>query len=277
MLLAFTPYQKYDAFTLPEMSERGYGVTSSTCSETGSMRPVGITIGSGLIARAFAPHLHALADTCVYAAGVSNSSCDDAREFERERERLAGALAATPADSLFLYFSTCSIGDPAARESAYVRHKQAMEQFVRQRNRHLVVRLPQLAGSTPNPHTLLNHLYARIVRSERFAIWRGATRNIIDVDDAARIVTDLVVSENACGETINVANARSYAIFDIVRAMEQVVGHKAIFDIIERGAGYSIDVERIQAALHRCGVSFPEDYLPQVIRKYYSRNDRIAT
>jgi len=236
-----------------------------------------IIIGSGLIARAFVPQLAGLPGAWVYAAGVSNSSCIDPREFERERARLAEALAAAPRASLFLYFSTCSVDDPAVRESAYVRHKLAMEHLVRQRDRHLVLRLPQLAGKTPNPHTLLNHLYARIVRSERFAIWRGATRNIIDVDDVARVVTDLVVSENACGETINLANARSYGIFAVVRSLEEVTGHKGIFDIIDRGTGYAIDIDRIQAALHRCRLSFPEDYLLQVIRKYYGHNDSSAT
>ena len=234
-------------------------------------------VGTGLIARAFAPHLQALAGACIYAAGVSNSSCTDPREFERERQRVAEAIAAASAGSLFLYFSTCSVDDPAVRESAYVRHKLAIEQVVRQRDRHLILRLPQLAGNTPNPHTLLNHLYARIVRSERFAVWRGAARNIIDVDDVARIVTDLVVSEGADGETINVANSRSYPILDIVRSIETVAGRKALFDIIERGTGYEIDIERIQPALRRCGVSFPQDYLLRVMRKYYGHNDSIAT
>ena len=237
-----------------------------------------MVIGSGLIARAFDQHAHALPDACIYAAGVSNSACQDAREFQREHERLAAALAAASAGSVFLYFSTCSFADPAARETAYVRHKALMENLVRRHERHLVVRLPQLAGSTPNPHTLLNHLYARIVRSERFAIWRGATRNIIDVDDVARIVTDLVVSEKASGETVNVANSRSYGIDEIVGTMERVLGQQAIFDIIDRGGSYAIDVDRISAALHRCGIEFADDYLQRIIRKYYGRhNDSIAT
>jgi nucleoside-diphosphate-sugar epimerase len=234
-------------------------------------------IGTGLIARAFEPHLPLLSDVCIYAAGVSNSSCDDPREFEREKKRIAKAFTLTTASTLFLYFSTCSVDDLGLRESAYVRHKLAMEHLVRKHERYLVLRLPQLAGHTPNPHTLLNHLYARIARSERFAIWRGAARNIIDVDDVARIVTDLVVSENACGETINVANSRTYGIFDIVKSMEEVVGRKAIFDIIDRGEGYAINIDRIQASLQRCGLSFSDGYLSQVIGKYYSHNDAIAT
>lgn len=235
-------------------------------------------IGTGLVARAFVPYLQVLAGACVYAAGVSNSSCIDPREFERERKRLLDSIAAASTDCLFLYFSTCSVDDPATRENPYVRHKLAMEQLVRQRQRHLIVRLPQLAGFTPNPHTLLNYLHARIARSERFAIWRRATRNIIDIDDAAGIVADLVATEKACGETINVANPRSYGIFDVVRAMEDRLGHKAIFDIIDRGGGYAINIDRTQAALHRCGMAFPDDYLRRVIGKYYGRhNDSSAT
>jgi len=259
------------------MPERGYRIASGNPRGRAIDDDNGMIIGSGLIARAFIPHLETLDGAWVYAAGVSNSSCDDPREFERERQRLVQALAAAPAQSLFLYFSTCSVADPGARESAYVRHKLAMERLIQKRDRHLVLRLPQLAGRTPNPHTLLNHFYARIVRSERFTIWRGATRNIIDVDDVARIVTDLVVTEGACGEIINVANPRNYAVAEIVRSIEQVTGHEAVFDIIERGTGYTIDIDRIRAALHRCGLGFPEDYLLQVIRKYYVHNDSIAT
>ena len=234
-------------------------------------------VGTGLIARAFARHEDVLSGACVYAAGVSNSSCHDPREFERERQRMTAAMADCPADYLFLYFSTCSIADPAAQGSAYVLHKIAMERLVESRKRYLIFRLPQLAGATPNPHTLLNYLYARIVRSERFAIWSGASRNIIDVDDVARIATDLAKTGSACGETIDVASVNSSSMFDIVGSLEAVLGHKAIFDIIDQGAGYAIDTERIQASLLRCGISFSGDYLYRTIKKYYGHNDPAAT
>ncbi len=235
----------------------------------------GTIVGSGVIARAFRPLLDELTGACVYAAGVSNSSCTDAREFERERDRLNETMAALSPDRLLLYFSTCSIDDAASRDSAYVRHKRAMEQVVAQRPRHLILRLPQLAGRTPNPHTLLNYLHARIVRSERFKVFRGAERNIIDVDDVARIVVELV-REGACAETINVACTRNEAIFDIVRCMEIVTGHRALFDIIDAGAGYAIDTSRIAPALARCRVSFPADYLHRTLEKYYGSHDLTA-
>jgi nucleoside-diphosphate-sugar epimerase len=235
----------------------------------------GMIVGSGVVAHAFRSHIHELPGVCVYAAGVSNSGCKDPREFERERERLQAAITQIEPDRLLLYFSTCSIEDTASRDSDYVRHKRAMEQFVAQRQRHLILRLPQLAGRTPNPHTLLNYLHARIVRSERFSVFRGAERNVIDVDDVARIVSELV-REGACGETINVACTRTAAILDMVRCMEAVVGHRAVFDIIDAGAGYAIDTSRIQATLTRCGVSFSADYLRRTIQKYYGQNDPSA-
>jgi nucleoside-diphosphate-sugar epimerase len=234
-------------------------------------------VGSGMIARGFAPHQGALAGLCVYAAGVSNSACTDAREFGRERQRVLAAMADRPARELFVYFSTCSIGDPAAQASDYVRHKLAMEQIVAQRARHLILRLPQLAGATPNPHTLLNYLYARIVRSERFEVWRGASRNIIDVDDVVRVALDLIAHESASGETINIANTTSSSALEIVAAMEAATGHAAIFDIIERGAGYAIDTSRIQSSLRRLPLSFSDDYLRRTISKYYRAHVSPAT
>ncbi len=232
-------------------------------------------VGSGVLARAFRPHMPALRGQCVYAAGVSNSGCTDAREFERERERLRETMAALSPERMLLYFSTCSIEDATSRDSDYVRHKRAMEHIVAQRERHLILRLPQLAGRTPNPHTLLNYLHARIVRSERFTVFSGAERNIIDVDDVARIVVELV-RDGACAETINIACIRNEAIFDIVRCMEDVVGHRAVFDIIDAGAGYAIDTSRMAPALARCGVSFPADYLRRTLEKYYGSHDSSA-
>jgi len=109
------------------------------------------------------------------------------------------------------------------------------------------------------------------VRSERFQIWAHARRNIIDVDDVARIALDLIDVEHAAGETINVANTHSSGMVEIVRTMEQVLGHRAIFDAVERGSAYPIDTQRIAAALQRCGIGFPETYLRTVIEKYYAQ------
>ena len=230
-------------------------------------------VGSGLLANAFASQAdNVLADSCIYAAGVSNSACQDRREFERERERLLGAMRSTSPDSPFIYFGTCSIDDPEAQKSAYVQHKAAMESFVRERISYLIFRLPQLAGFTPNPHTLLNYLFSRIIRSERFQVWGRAHRNLIDVDDVVKIARDMVTVEKAVRATINIANTRSSSMFDIVRTMEEVLGRRAIFDTIDQGNSYNIDTQRIMPALQRCAISFSPCYLHDVVRKYYGHH-----
>lgn len=224
-------------------------------------------IGSGLLARAFAPHA-AAPDLWIYAAGVSNSACTDNREFERERSRLAEALRGGAGAQAFVYFSTCSADDPDAAASAYVRHKLAMERLVASHPAHIVVRLPQVAGRTPNPHTLLNYLHARIVRSERFTLRAHATRNVIDIDDAVAIVMRLL-RDPARRYTVNVAAPESQPVPLIVEAMEAATGKVAIAERLASGAAYEIDTARIRPVVAELGLSFGRDYVFRVIRKYY--------
>lgn len=234
-----------------------------------------VIVGSGLVATAmrtaFVNH-----DVCVYAAGVSNSGCTDANEFQRERVRLEVALAAHASAGRFIYFGTCSVNDPDASKSLYVQHKRAMEHLAANHPRHVIMRLPQVAGNTPNPHTLLNYLFARIARSERFSVWTNSTRNVIDIDDVAQIAQALVVDQRVVNETINIAHSRSVSIFEIVTEFELITGKRALFDEIQLGSEYAIDCSRIETAIAKCSVDLTGDYLGKVLRKYYgSRNKRI--
>lgn len=229
-------------------------------------------IGSGLLARAFAPSFSQRKNVCIYAAGVSNSDCTDIHEFARERERLMEALQLARHIDAFVYFGTCSVADPEAQNTPYVQHKLAMEQLVSAHPHHLILRLPQVAGKTPNPHTLLNFLYARIARSEAFHLWRNAERNIIDVDDVVTITGHLIADKTARNITLNIANPVSHSMADIVGVMEQAVGKRAIYDVIERGSGYPIDTCAIRPILDKAAVKFDSSYLERVINKYYGSN-----
>ena len=208
---------------------------------------------------------------CIYAAGVSNSSCSDVQEFARERQRLSDALQQAKDVDAFVYFSTCSVADPEAVGSPYVQHKLAMEGLVADHPRHLILRLPQVAGKTPNPHTLLNYLYARIARSESCSLWKNAKRNIIDLDDVAAIALQLIADANVRNLTLNIANPVSYPITAIVEVMERVVGKRAIYKVVDRGSGYPIDTHAILPVLDRASVEFRDGYLERVISKYYGK------
>ncbi|MFI5294008.1 MAG: NAD-dependent epimerase/dehydratase family protein [Thermodesulfovibrionales bacterium] len=230
-----------------------------------------MVIGSGMMAGAFTSSLGDAPSICVYAAGVSNSGSSDHREFERELIRLRAAVEQYRTAKLFLYFGTCSVNDPVVRLSPYVQHKLKMEQLVMTHPGHLIVRLPQVAGPTSNPHTLLNYIFARISRGERFQVWKNAQRNIIDIDDVVRIIVDLALVEGARGERINVANFSNIDMPDLVEIMERVIGKKALCDYVEKGAPYMIDTRRINAITKRCGISFDPQYTEQVFMKYYGK------
>jgi len=231
---------------------------------------VTFVVGTGLIARAFASFQRRIPDACIFASGVSNSTCTEAAPFERERRLLDEMLVRHADAANFVYFSTCSVDDPMSKGSAYVTHKLGMEDRVRAHSGHLIVRLPQVAGNTRNPHTLLNYLRDRIVRREHFSVWGAARRNIIDVDDAATIVVDLLAVERAQAETVAVANSFGVSVLEVVAALEEVLGEKGDYSVVPRGEGYAIDTRRVTAAIDRNGIKFDEGYLRAVVRKYYT-------
>jgi nucleoside-diphosphate-sugar epimerase len=214
-----------------------------------------VIVGSGMIATAFG-RVRGLRGTVLYAAGVSNSSCTRKSEFDREKARLKEALL-NP--GLFIYVSTCSVED-----KPYTRHKMAMEELVKKRGDYLIVRLPIVAGSTTNPHTLLNFLYSRIQRSEEFDLFTLSRRNIIDVADAASIL-EWLVRNGAHNETVNIAAPMDYAVEYVVKVFEQITGKKAVTNRVAKGDSQDIDVRRIADA----DVDFSGDYLGRVLRRYY--------
>jgi nucleoside-diphosphate-sugar epimerase len=227
-------------------------------------------VGSGMMARAFAPHFADTPGVLIYAAGVSNSGCTDQREFEREVAMFGRSVAQTSTPRTIVYFGTCSADDPAARDTPYVCHKLRMEARVREQPHHLVVRLPQVVGRTSNPHTLLNYLHARIDRSERFPLWTGARRYVIDLDDVVTAVLALfALKESSPAQVLNVANPRSYSIREIVGALERATGKRALFDEIARGSDYTIDLGAALPLFAAAGVCFDDGYLDRVVRKYY--------
>jgi len=229
-----------------------------------------MVIGSGLIARAFSPEFANMKSVCIYAAGVSNSSCQDHREFDREKCRLEISLEKAKRDEqAFIYFSTCSIEEPNSMKSLYVQHKARMELIVSEHENHTIVRLPQLAGISSNPHTLLNYLYSRITRSERFSIWKNAKRNIIDVDDVVKIVSFMLNKELCKNKTINVANMHNVYVEEIVSTLSKICGKKAIYDSIDAGSSFDINVEITVSALKSLKIDFNESYLQKVLEKYY--------
>jgi hypothetical protein len=102
-------------------------------------------IGNGNVARV----LEDRDDLVFFASGVSNSSCTDENEYERE----LNLLKTIPTDKHVVYFSNLGI---YYKEDRYTQHKIDMEEYIRTYyNTYTIVRI-EVCEWVNNPTTILN-------------------------------------------------------------------------------------------------------------------------
>lgn len=218
------------------------------------------------MARAFAAY-SADRDVTIFASGVSNSGETSAEAFSRERTLLQRTIAGH--SGLLVYFSTCSVVDPERRDTPYVGHKLEMESIVASSGRFVVFRLPQVVGRTANPFTLTNYLYGRVASGERFSVWANAWRNIIDVEDAAKIAGHMIQGPRYGNRIVNVANPVSTPVPELVAIFERILGVTANCERVARGDRYPIEAQEAVEAGRAAGVDFGPGYVERVLEKYY--------
>jgi len=224
-------------------------------------------VGHGLIATAFrSSDFENDPNVVIYASGVSNSGEVRNEAFLREKAMLVEVLAS---GKFICYFSTCSVNDPELQDTPYVVHKKEMEALVSSAKDYVIFRLPQVVGRTPNPNTLTNFIYNKIMSGEQFHVWQHAKRNLIDVDDVALIVNYLVRNASVNKITVNVASPDSISIATLVSIFELVLNKKAHYDLVDAGGTYPIDIGLTSAVASQAGVKFDGSYIERLIRKYY--------
>jgi nucleoside-diphosphate-sugar epimerase len=226
-------------------------------------------IGNGLLAKAFSPYFLDSSEILIFASGVSNSSENLSVEFERERILLSQTIKEYPS-SILVYFSTCSIRDLDIQSTQYVKHKIAMEILVEGAASYFIFRLPQVVGSTPNPHTLTNFLHKRILGNHHFKIWRHARRNLIDIEDIVKIATHIIKNFQP-GKIVNIANTKSISIIDIVSIFENILNKSARYEVIDAGGSYDIDTSLVSVFASQLGIDFGSQYCNRLIEKYYGK------
>jgi len=206
-----------------------------------------MVLGSGLVAGGFKEF--ARDDRyVVFASGVSDSTTQDKAAFEREEQLLEKTIR-EHADKTVVYFGTCSVYDPSQRELPYVAHKLAMETMLEERHPHYhIFRLSNLAGSTRNPHTVLN----------------------VDIDDAVALCSHIMRSGSFRNQVVNIANSINYAVPEIIGALETILHKKGNYDLIDKGSNPEIDTDPIADLIRVLDIRFDKGYLDRSIRKYYS-------
>lgn len=230
-------------------------------------------IGRGLLAQAFEKLYLKSHDVLIFASGVSNSMCIDPLAFDREKKLIQDTLSRFP-NTLFVYFSTTSIFDPDLQSSSYVLHKKSIEKNLLSdsyKGRVLIFRLPIVAGKTPNKHTLLNYLVDKIMAEESFTVFENAYRNILGIDDLVKVCSIIIESNTPKGSAFNICNPVAIKMTDLIPVLEEVIGKKAIFDLVPKGGGYpQIEMHETNPFLKLSGLTFDSEYLPRTLRKYYA-------
>jgi nucleoside-diphosphate-sugar epimerase len=227
-------------------------------------------IGSGFIANSFKPLYDKDGAVTIFASGTSNSMNTNAKNFERECESINEQLNNVNFNSKFIYFSTCSVlNENQSGMTPYIKHKMHMEKVVSMFPKYLVIRLPNVAGISSNPNTLLNFLGSKIKRQEIFDLWLDAYRNIIDIDDVIKLSQQVIESSLFENTSINIANPNNYQITEIVKEMEAIIGKSAIYKDIKKGSKYEIDIQPIRSLITSLKIDFGPNYLASTLLKYY--------
>lgn len=225
-----------------------------------------------MVARRFS-HYRDRADVVVFASGVSNSKTSTPADFLREEELLKAILAQHTGSDL-VYFSTTSIGDPDLQDTAYVQHKLHMESIIAERaSRFHIFRVSNLAGSSKNPHTILNYFFYHIAHREPFELWKNSERNIIDTDDVMLVVDRMLEKGLFTNGIVNIANTANYPVPYIVQCMEDCLRMKAIYSEKEKGKHFNIDTTQVQPLFNELGIHFTATYLPALLQKYFSAHE----
>jgi len=231
-----------------------------------------MVVGNGLIAKTFQDY-KTKNDFLIFASGVSDSKSGNKNDFDREHNLLLKSIHENPGKKV-IYFSTSSIFDTDLKETPYAKHKLNLENLIKQNvSRYNIFRLSNLAGFSNNPNTILNFFYFHIVQGSHFDLWKNSERNIIDVEDAYRVINYALENDLFKNEIVNIANTNNYPVNYIVNAIEAFVNKQAIFTEKEKGAKISIDISRVKPLLELLKIEFEQNYLSRLLVKYYPKHD----
>jgi len=230
-----------------------------------------MVVGSGQIANIF--NKAVFDDTVIFASGVSNSNCTDIREFQREKNLLNLYIKKFP-EKKIVYFSSCALSAEEYEKNIYYQHKENMEDFIFSHSKeYIIFRVPQLFGSLMQHSTLINFLYSKLIKEEKFTVYTKAYRYVIFIDDLFTLSMYFIQKHKNL--IIDIANPYKYSIYEIISAIEKITKKKAIYQIVEKEDQYDLDVSQLNMYLRQdnINVDFGKDYLYKKLQIAKMRSD----
>ncbi len=228
-----------------------------------------IIIGSGFIARNFQKRIKDT-DIVIFASGVSNSSCTDKKQYNKEMKKLLNIVKQFPNKKL-VYFSTCSVADKSRSKNMYQLHKKKIEKYICENlNKYLIFRLPEIVGNNKNKYTLTNFLYTNIKLKKSINTSLDVYRNLMDIEDVKKVVM-YFINLKVINRIISIANTNMYSSMEIMKIFEKILRKKAIIfekndlDNIE----FNINTKKLRNVYKKLNINFENNYLLKTLKKYY--------
>jgi len=225
-------------------------------------------VGNGLIAQAFYRCPIPDKTITIFASGVSNSSCIDPEAYKREHSLLLSELEQC---QILLYFSSFAIADPGLMSRPYFQHKAEVERVLLRSQKAVILRLPNVVGPIPNPHTFVGYLHQCLLTQKKPDLWANALRYIIWVDDVTKIVQILAASEQPMHTVYSIGPTYSYTPLEVYS--ELAFQMEVDFEYALRPGDsipYKHEDPNIQAIISKNPI-FPnnrQDYLKRIIELY---------
>ncbi len=228
-----------------------------------------MVVGNGMIAHGFKHH-DTSDNVLIFASGVSNSK-EQAEIFFEQEKRLLEINREQNSNKLLVYFSTCSVFDPDQNQTKYVLHKLNLERYIENFGApYLIFRVSNVAGVTTNKATIFTYLINGIKNQDNFKLWKNASRNIIDLTDVVALADYFIADKIHHQKKINIANPVSFPVPFIVKEIEEFLTIKGCYDLDEKGVFFDIDTSEIMPAIHTLGLTFDNNYIERVLKKYFT-------
>ena len=228
-------------------------------------------IGSGFLSSKFLKYEKLInkLNICIYAAGVSNSLNNNRKELNKDFNRLKN-FRNFIGERKIIYISTCSIYDPNRNKSSYVKNKLKIEKFIRNNfKNYMIIRFPELVGSSSNKNTLINFFYNNILSTKKFTAFVKAKRNLLDVEDAIKL-TFFFIKKRKFNE-INIANIKYYNSLVIIKNIETICKIAGTYSKNKKDLTiWKINNSVNNNILRKLKLKFDKKYLPKIIKKYYT-------
>jgi len=236
--------------------------------------------GTGLMARAFAAVKVRNNTVTVFAKGVADSTTTAMAEFEREHRELEQAIGACLAGRRTLVYlsgggaiygrreSVRREDDALTPDTLYGRHQLTCEEAILASGvDHLIARIPNAVGHPQRPAQLVPSL-VRQVQSGRVSLHMGASRDLIDAADVARLVVALLKA-GARNQPVNVASGISTHVDDLVAHIERLLDTTAEHVVLDAEPDpQRFSITRLQSFLPSWspGPQYPYDVLERYVR-----------